>query len=62
MMAGNTAVIAGRDINILIPFALAVGVGVIVYGIMIVALRAITLEDMKLIPKGERIARILHIR
>ena len=62
MMAGNTAVIAGRNINILIPFALAVGVGVIVYGIMIVALRAITLEDMKLIPKGERIARILHIR
>lgn len=62
MMAGNTAVIAGRAINILLPFAAAVGVGVIVYGVMIVALRAITLEDMKLIPKGEKIARMLHIR
>ncbi len=40
----------------------AIGVAVVVYLIMVVALRAITYEDMKLIPKGEKLARILHIR
>jgi len=55
-------VLAGRALNILIPFAAAVLAGVIAYAVMIVAVRAITLEDMKLIPKGERIARILHVR
>ena len=29
---------------------------------MIIALRAITLEDMKLIPKGEKVAKLLRIR
>ena len=39
----------------------AMAVAVIVYLVMIIALRAITKEDMKLIPKGEKIARLLHI-
>ncbi len=46
----------------LIPFGIAVMAGVIVYVVMIVATRAVTLEDMKLIPKGEKIAKLLHIR
>ena len=46
----------------LIPFALSVIAGVAVYAVMIILLRAVTLEDMKLIPKGEKIARLLHIR
>ncbi len=40
----------------------AVAVAVVVYLVMIIASRAITLEDMKLIPKGEKIAKLLHIR
>ena len=40
----------------------AIGVAVIVYLILVIALRAITYEDMKLIPKGEKLARILHIK
>ena len=40
----------------------AIGVAVIVYFVLVVALRAITYEDMKLIPKGEKLARILHIK
>lgn len=39
-----------------------VGVAVIVYLVLIITTRAVTLEDMKLIPKGEKIARLLHIR
>jgi len=32
-----------------------------VYGILVIALRAITREDLSLMPKGEKIARILHL-
>ncbi len=45
----------------LICFGLAVAAGVVVYLVLAIALRAITLEDMKLIPKGEKIAKVLHI-
>ena len=49
-----------------LPMALAmcvaIGAGVIVYLIMIIATRAITLEDMKLIPKGEKLAKLLRIK
>ena len=40
----------------------AVGVAVIVYLVLIIVTRAVTLEDMKLIPKGEKIAKLLHIK
>lgn len=62
MMAGSGALLAGRQMNVLLPFFAAVAVGVIVYAVMIVAIRAITLEDMKLFPKGEKLAKILRIR
>jgi stage V sporulation protein B len=60
-MGGMTGTIAGREISTLVPFALAVLTGVVVYVVMVIALRAITLEDMKLFPKGEKIAKMLHI-
>lgn len=61
LMRGSAAELIRRPVNVLIPFAAAVAAGVVVYLVMIVAVRAITLEDMKLIPKGEKIAKILHI-
>lgn len=61
LMGGVTAEIAGRPLNVLLPFGAAVFTGVIVYGVLIIALRAITLSDMKMIPKGEKIAKLLHI-
>ncbi len=39
-----------------------VGVAVVVYLVLIIVTRAITLEDMKLIPKGEKLAKLLHIK
>lgn len=62
VMGGVTAEIMDRPVNVLIPFGAAVATGVIVYFVMIIALRAITLEDMKLIPKGEKVAKLLRIR
>lgn len=62
LMGGVTASVAGRELNVLLPFAAAVGAGVIIYFVLVIALRAITLEDMKLFPKGEKLAAKLHIR
>ena len=39
----------------------AILIAVILYGILVIALRAITKEDLMLMPKGEKIARILHL-
>lgn len=52
----------GRSLAMLVAFGLAVITGVVVYAVMIIATRAITLEDMKLIPKGEKVAKLLRIR
>ena len=40
----------------------AIAVAVAVYLVLVIALRAVTLEDMRLIPRGEKLARILHIK
>jgi len=42
--------------------AVAIIVGVAVYGVLIIVSRTITMEDMKLVPKGEKVAKFLHIR
>lgn len=42
--------------------ALAILVAVVVYLVSVIALRVITKEDMSLIPGGEKVAKILHMR
>ena len=57
--------IGGADMGRLVMavcMCAAILVAVLVYLVMIIATRAVTYEDMKLIPKGELIARILHIK
>ena len=39
---------------------LAVGIAVTVYLILVVALRMITREDLKMIPHGNKLARLLY--
>ncbi|MBQ6927299.1 MAG: polysaccharide biosynthesis protein [Oscillospiraceae bacterium] len=46
----------------LLAMCAAIGAAVIVYMAAAIGLRAVTKEDMKLIPGGEKIARILHMR
>ena len=41
---------------------LAVGIAVVVYLVLVIALRLITREDLKMVPHGEKLARLLHIR
>jgi len=40
----------------------AIGVAVICYAVLVILMRAITKEDLMLLPKGEKIARLLHLR
>lgn len=39
-----------------------IGVGMIIYAVLIVSLKAISKEDLSLMPKGEKIAQILRLR
>ena len=40
---------------------LSVGIAVVIYLILVIALRMITREDLKMIPHGEKLARLLHL-
>ena len=46
---------------LLVCVFLAVGVAVAVYGVLVLALHCIRRSDLELLPKGDKIARILHI-
>ena len=48
---GNTLSVAG-----------AILVGCVVYVILVVALRVVSKDDLSLMPKGEKIAKLLRIR
>ncbi|MFB0921817.1 MAG: polysaccharide biosynthesis protein [Oscillospiraceae bacterium] len=48
--------------TVLIALFAAVAIAVLVYGVMTIMTKAITLDDMKLIPKGEKIAKLLRIK
>ena len=44
-----------------VAVAVAIGVGVVLYLVLVLALRVISREDLELMPKGEKLAKILHI-
>ena len=60
-LLGAGALGVGRLAQV-VYLAASIFVAVIVYGILIIVMRAITMEDMVLVPKGEKVAKILKIR
>ena len=60
-LCGRALLHSGR-LGTLIAMCVAILAAVLVYIIAAIAFRAVTKEDMKLIPGGEKIARILHMR
>lgn len=58
--AGETVRTIGRVPNAAAVLA-AIAVAGVVYLVLIVALRALSKEDLALMPKGEKIARLLHL-
>ena len=59
---GQRALVQMGRMGTLLAMCAAIGAAVIVYVAAAILLRAVTKEDMKLIPGGEKIARILHMR
>lgn len=47
---------------IILALLVAIAVAVVVYGVMTIFTKAITIDDMKLVPKGEKIAKLLRIK
>lgn len=40
----------------------SIGLAVVVYLVLVIALKALTLEDVQMLPKGEKLAKLLRIR
>lgn len=57
---GGTAALGWKQMAV--AMLLAILVAIVVYVAAVVVTRAVTQEDMKLIPRGEKIAKLLHIR
>lgn len=57
---GGTAALGWKQMAV--AMLLAILVAIVVYVAAVVGTRAVTQEDMKLIPRGEKIAKLLHIR
>ena len=53
---------APERLPMLLAMVAAIVVAVAVYALMIGLTRAVTMEDMALIPKGEKLGRILHLK
>ena len=56
---GITAVLG--DVSRIIACGVPIAIGVVVYAIAVIKLKAITREDCLLLPKGEKIAKFLHL-
>ena len=56
------AISSGTRLAITVYMAIAILLAVFSYGVFIILTRTITNEDMKLMPKGERLAKMLKIR
>jgi stage V sporulation protein B len=56
---GITALLG--DVSRIIACGAPIAVGVVVYVIAVIKLKAITRDDCLLLPKGEKIAKFLHL-
>lgn len=52
----------GSKLGLLVCMAAGMLAAVAVYLVAVIGLRAITVEDMKLIPGGEKLAKLLHVK
>ena len=57
---GGTEAVLSRMGNAVATLA-AIGVAMVVYLVLVVALRAISREDLSLMPKGDKLARLLRL-
>jgi len=41
---------------------LGIGAGVVIYAVLVVALRILRAEDVRALPRGEKLAKVLHLK
>ena len=58
----GSGIIGGGRMAVTVFLAGAIIVAVVVYAVLIIATKTITKEDMALVPKGEKLAKLLRIR
>jgi len=58
----GTGMLGTGRLSAVVCLVIAIFLAVIVYLVLIIVTRTITQEDMKLVPKGEKVAKILRIR
>ena len=56
------AILGSDRIFTAIYMVAAIGIAVVIYGIMIIVTGTVTTKDMELIPKGDKIGKLLHVR
>ncbi|MCL2569332.1 MAG: oligosaccharide flippase family protein [Oscillospiraceae bacterium] len=65
LISGVVANVLG-DVSGRLPIAIsltgAIGIAMLVYLVLIIATRALTKEDMHMLPKGEKLAKVLRVR
>jgi stage V sporulation protein B len=54
--------LGGGRIGMLICLIAAIAIAAIIYFVLVIALKAITKEDILLLPKGEKLAKLLKIK
>ena len=60
VFGGLTA--ASSRLSLTIALGSAIGIAMVVYLVLIIATRALTKEDMHMLPKGEKLAKLLRVR
>jgi stage V sporulation protein B len=56
-----SGVLTGGRLTQLLAVLLTVGLAALIYLLMLVATRALPREDILMLPKGEKIAKLLHL-
>lgn len=57
LSAGHSAYVANA-----LAVLLGIGIGVVVYGVLVIALRILRAEDVRSIPHGEKLAKLLRLK
>ena len=60
-MLFNVIVLPGARLSLLVCVCGAIGFAVVVYAVLVLALHIITKDDLELLPKGEKVAKMLKI-
>ena len=54
--------VRGFSLGVTFVFFCGILAGVVVYGVLVIALRILRAEDVKALPKGEKIAKLLRLK